>query len=106
MTKRELKAYLKKMLFVEMDPDSFLFDKRKFDTFTVYKDSILINTGYRLGFTFEFKKKKSISDYSSIGIGGYELNTFDNDYLFSELKLFCDCKKSEDDFLNELKAIK
>lgn len=106
MDKRTLKSYLKKMQFVELDNDKFLFDKRKFDTFTVYKDSILINAGYKLGFTFNFKKKKSISDYSCYGIEGYELDTFDNDDLFNELKLFCDCKKSEEDFLNELKSIK
>lgn len=106
MDKRTLKSYLKKMLFVEIDSDSFLFESRKFNTFTVYKNSVLINAGYKLGFTFNFEKKKSISDYSCVAIDGYELDMFDNDDLFNELKLFCDCKKSEEDFLNELKAIK
>lgn len=105
MNKRELKAYLKKMRFVEMSADAFLTEKRKFDTFCVYKDSILINAGYKLYFAFDFGKKKSICEYSALCIEGYEVGTKDNDFLFSELKLFCDCKKSEEEFLNELKTI-
>lgn len=105
MDKRTLKSYLKKMQFVELDNDAFLFETRKFDTFTVYKNSILINTGYKLYFAFNFAKKQSLCDYSAVCIDGYELGTRDNDDLFNELKLFCDCKKTEQDFLNELKAI-
>ena len=105
MDKRALKSYLKSKQFVELTPDKFLAEKRKFDTFCVYKDSILINAGYKLFFDFNFSKKKSICDYSAICISGYELETKDNGYLFGELNLFCDCKKSENDFLDELKSI-
>ena len=106
MNKRELKSYLKNMQFVELDNDTFLFEKRKFDTFTVYKNNILINAGYKLYFCFNFNNKQSLCEYSAVCIDGYELGTRDNEDLFNELKLFCDCKKSEEDFLNELKAIK
>lgn len=106
MNKRTLKSYLKKMLFTELSNDSFLCESRKIDTFTVYKNSILINAGYKLYFAFNFTKKQSLCEYSAVCIDGYELGTRDNEDLFNELKLFCDCKKSEEDFLNELKAIK
>lgn len=105
MDKRALKNYLKKMLFAELSNDSFLCESRKNDTFTVYKNSILISAGYKLYFAFNFNEKRSLCEHSAVCIDGYELGTRDNEDLFNQLQLFCDCKKSEEDFLNELKAI-
>lgn len=106
MNKRTLKNYLKKMRFVEIDADVFLNEPRKFNTFCTYKDSILIHAGCRLYFAFNFSKYKSLYEYSTISIDGCELNTYDNEYLFNELELFNDCKKSEGHFLDELTNFK
>lgn len=82
------------MLFTESGNDSFLCESRKSDTFTVYKNSILINAGYKLYFAFNFTEKQSLCEYSAVCTDGYGSGTRDNEDLFNEL------------ILNELKAVK